>query len=167
MNRSLRLFVLGSFLFTNFSFAAIQLSLRVVPESSEDSHEAMECELSLSRGRQNPLATLEGIKSNLVFVETQAKGYRVRGEESVYEENRHTSELPLDYDHFVKQVAKVAEAKVVGDRNGGPVGPRLVYSGKLDGKRFILSEVSERGMVNNTSEEADHLEDILRRACYK
>lgn len=164
MNRLLVLSV--SVLFNVVSHAAITLQVKVTPTGAEDAKEAMNCEMTLYRGRQNPLASLDKIESNLVAAVTHIDGYRVKNGESVYVKDSKFSEISLDFDHFANGLKEVAETSLKGHRDGGPIGPRVTYSGSVSGKKFILRDTSELGEVYNPHEDEAMLRDIVFKACY-
>ncbi len=162
-----RFFVLAIlFLFNVSSFAGITLSVNVTPNGGDDAKESMNCEMTLYRGRQNPVASLDNIKSELVAAVTRIDGYRVKDGESVYVKTSQFSEIHLDFDHFVDGVKDLAATSLKGHRDGGPIGPRVTYSGQVDGKKFILRDSSERGEVYNPHDDEEMLREIVLRACY-
>lgn len=154
------------FLVNVSSFAGITLALKVTPTGVDDAKEAMNCEISLYRGRQNPVASLDNIESNLVAAITRIDGYRVKDNESVYVKTSKFTELQLDFDHFENEIQELAETSLKGHRDGGPVGPRVTYSGQINGRRFILRDTSELGEVYNPHEDEEMLRKILLRSCY-
>lgn len=155
------------FLISSASWAGITLNLTVTPTGSEDAEEAMDCEMTLYRGRQNPEATIEGIKSNMVATTTRIRGYRLNAEKkSEYVNTSKSGLISLDFDFFSKNLAALAKTPLKGFRGGGPIGPRVVYSGEIDGVKFTLRDTSEFGEVYNPHEDEDMLRTIVLRACY-
>lgn len=162
-----RFFVLAIlFLFNVSSFAAVTLSVQVTPTGSEDAEQAMNCELTLYRGRQNPMASLDLIESNLVASITRIDGYRVKDNKNVHVKDSKFGEIFLDFDHFVKGLKELAATPLKGHRDGGPIGPRITYRGEVDGKKFTLRDTSELGEVYNPHEDEKMLREIVLRNCY-